>query len=212
MSALLTLSLMAHPLARVPGAESPVIAPDATVDKLAGGFIFTEGPAADAMGNVYFTDPYYKRPYWKRGPMAQDGQCVYYLSPDHQTLTRVADDLKQPNGIIGTPGGNTLYVADIRAQKTYAYRFNSDGTLTDKRLFCPLGSDGMTMDNEGNVYLTGRGVTVFDRHGARIEQINIPEPWTANVCFGGKDNKTLFVTASKGLYGVRMRVRGVGSQ
>ena len=67
----------------------------------------------------------------------------------------------------------------------------------------------MTIDNEANVYLTGRGVTVFDRKGGKIEHIDVDEPWTANVCFGGKDRKTLFITASKGLYGIRMRVKGV---
>ena len=65
-------------------------------------------------GGLYFTDPHYKRPYWKRGPKEMD-ECVYYLAPDHKTLTRVIDDLKQPNGIIGTPDGKLLYVADIGA-------------------------------------------------------------------------------------------------
>jgi gluconolactonase len=163
-------------------------------------------------GGVYFTDPFYKRPYWKRGPTEQDVQAVYYLAPDHKTLTRVAADLQQPNGLIGTPDGKTLYVADIRAAKTYAYAVQEDGTLKDKRLFCELGSDGMTIDADGNVYLTGKGVIVFDRAGKKVEQIAVPEPWTANVCFGGKDRKTLFITASKGLYGLQMRVAGVGSQ
>ena len=58
---------------------------------------------------------------------------------------------------------------------------------TVERLFCKLGSDGMTVDSEGNVYLTGKGVTVFDKAGKKIEAIAVPEPWTANVCFGGKD-------------------------
>ena len=141
--------------------------------------------------------------------MEQDGQCVYYLSPDHKTLMRVADDLVQPNGIIGTPDGKKLYVADIGDRKTYAYDINEDGTLSNKKLLCRMGSDGMTIDNEGNIYLTGRGVTVFDKDGNRIDQIEIPERWTANVCFGGKDRHTLFITASKGLYAIRMRVKGV---
>jgi sialate O-acetylesterase len=163
-------------------------------------------------GGLYFTDPYYKRDYWKRGPKEQDVEAVYYLAPDHKTLTRVADDLKQPNGIIGTPDGKILYVADIGANRTFAYDVQADGTLKNKRLFCSLGSDGMTIDNEGNVYLTGRGVTVFNRDGQQVEQIAVAEPWTANVCFGGKDRQTLFITASKGLYALRTRVKGVGSQ
>jgi gluconolactonase len=159
-------------------------------------------------GGIYFTDPFYKRPYWNRGPQEQDGQCVYYLAPDRQKLLRVADDLEQPNGIIGTPDGKTLYVADLRAKKTYAYRIRPDGTLVDKRLFCAMGSDGMTIDNEGNVYLTGKGVTVFDASGKPIEQIDVDARWTANVCFGGPERKTLFITASQGLYAIEMRVPG----
>ena len=162
-------------------------------------------------GGLYFTDPHYKRPYWKRGPKEMD-ECVYYLAPDHKTLTRVIDDLKQPNGIIGTPDGKLLYVADIGAGKTYRYRIQPDGTLKEKKLFCELGSDGMTIDSEGNVYLTGKGVSVFDPAGKKIEQIDVPETWTANVCFGGKDRQTLFITASKGVYGLRMAVHGVDSQ
>ncbi len=163
-------------------------------------------------GGMYLTDPYYKRDYWKRGPKEQDCEAVYYLDPEHKNLTRVADDLQQPNGIIGTPDGKILYVADIKGNKTYAYDIQTDGTLKNKRLFCELGSDGMTIDNEGNVYLTGKGVTVFDKTGKQIEQIAVAEPWTANVCFGGKDRRTLFITASTGLYSLSMRVKGVGSQ
>lgn len=159
-------------------------------------------------GGLYFTDPFYQRPYWKRGPMAQDGQHVYYLPPDQKTLLRVTSDLKQPNGITGSPDGKTLYVADIGAGKTFAYDINLDGTLSHKRLFCELGSDGITMDEEGNLYLTGKGVTVFDRSGKKIDHIAVDEPWTANVSFGGRDRHTLFITASRGLYAIRLRVKG----
>jgi gluconolactonase len=160
-------------------------------------------------GAIYFTDPFYKRDYWKRGPKEQDGEHVYLLSPDRKTLTRVAADLKQPNGIIGTPDGKKLYVADIGAGKTYSYDLGKDGALAGKQLFCGLGSDGMTIDDEGDVYLTGKGVTVFARDGKQVAHIDVPEPWTANVTFGGKDRHTLFITASKGFYGIRMRVKGV---
>lgn len=159
-------------------------------------------------GGIYLTDPFYPRDYWKRGPMEQDGQDVYYLSPDHKSLTRVIDDLQQPNGIIGTPDGKRLYVADIKGNKTYTYRINPDGTLSDKKLFVNMGSDGMTIDDEGNVYLTGKGVTVFNSKGEKIDSIPIQKPWTGNITFGGKDRSKLFITASDSLYSIQTRVHG----
>jgi gluconolactonase len=161
-------------------------------------------------GGIYFTDPLYKRDYWTRDPaMQQDGQHVYYLNPDRSKLVRVTEDLVQPNGIIGTPDGKMLYVADIGAHKTYVYNIETDGTLSGKKLFCSMGSDGMTIDNEGNVYLTGRGVTVFNPAGKQIEHIPIDAGWTANVTFGGADRHTLFITAQTSIYDLRMRVKGV---
>jgi gluconolactonase len=75
-----------------------------------------------------------------------------------------------------------------------------------------MGSDGMTIDDQGNVYLTGKGVTVFDKNGKQVVHIDINEPWTANVCFGGKERNVLFITASKAVYTVKMNVKGAGSQ
>jgi gluconolactonase len=163
----------------------------------------------DPKGGIYFTDPFYKRPYWNRGPMEQDGKHVYYLKPNRKKLIRVTNDLVTPNGIIGTPDGKLLYVADLGDKKTYVYNTNADGTLSNKKLFCSMGSDGMTIDNEGNIYLTGRGVTVFNSAGEKIEHIPIDTGWTANVCFGGTDRHTLFITAQTSFYSLRMRVKGV---
>ncbi len=161
-------------------------------------------------GGIYFTDPLYARPYWTRSAqMQQEGQYVYYLAPNRKTLVPVCMDLEQPNGIVGTPEGKLLYVADIKAGITYVYTIKPDGTLEGKKLFAPMGSDGMTIDNTGNVYLTGDGVTVFDAKGEKIAHIPVEAKWTANVCFGGKDMKTLFITASEFLYSVRMNVKGV---
>lgn len=159
--------------------------------------------------SIYFTDPYFKRDYWNRGPMEQKGEYVYFLSPDRKTLKPVSKDLVKPNGITGTPDGRTLYIADTGAWKTYVFSIDKDGSLKDKRLFCNMGSDGMTIDSEGNIYLTGMGVTVFNREGKQIDSISIPENWTGNVCIGGKDRRTLFITAGTGLYAVRLSVRGI---
>jgi gluconolactonase len=162
------------------------------------------------LGGIYFTDPLYARDYWTRSPeMQQEGQYLYYITPDGKSVKRVDTDFEQPNGIIGSPDGKLLYVADIRARKTYVYDIVSDGSLTGKRLFTAMGSDGMTMDEKGNIYLTGRGVSIFNPAGELIEQIPIEANWTANVCFGGKDMRTLFITASQYLYSVRMQVKGV---
>jgi gluconolactonase len=159
-------------------------------------------------GGVYFTDPYYKRIWWDHDTMPQVSQAVYFLEPDHKTIIRVIGDLVQPNGIVGTPDGKTLFVADIGGNKTWKYSIQEDGTLANKKLFCEMGSDGMTVDTRGNIYLTGTGVTIFDSNGAFVGNIPIPEKWTANVCFGGNDLKNLFITASKGLYRIRTKIKG----
>lgn len=162
----------------------------------------------DSKGGVYFTDPFYKRTWWDHTDRPQDIQAVYYLSPDHKKITRIISDLKQPNGIVGTPDGKKLFIADIGANQTWSYTINKDASLSDKKLFCELGSDGMTIDSKGNIYLTGNGVTVFDANGKQLGNIPVPEKWTANVCFGGKDLKSLYITASTGLYRMKMSVRG----
>jgi gluconolactonase len=158
-------------------------------------------------GGMYFTDPFYERPWWDHDTMPQDGQHVYYLSPGGEGLMRVTHDLVQPNGIIGTPDGRTLYVADIGDRKTWRYAILEDRRLGEKTLFCEHGSDGMTLDDEGNLYLTGDGVLVFDPSGRQIDYVEVPEPWTANVSFCGEGRQTLFITASKGLYAVRTRTK-----
>ena len=71
-----------------------------------------------------------------------------------------------------------------------------------------MGSDGMTIDVKGNIYLTGTGVQIFDKEGIFIGSIAVPESWTANVCFGGNDMKNLFITASKGFYRIRTLIKG----
>ncbi|MBM4093127.1 MAG: SMP-30/gluconolactonase/LRE family protein [Planctomycetes bacterium] len=158
----------------------------------------------DPRGGIYFTDPRYGRP---EDPLEQDGFHVYYISPDRKSVVRVVSDLVKPNGVIGTSDGKSLYVADPGANKTYVYRIQPDGSLTDRKLFCESGSDGMTLDEQGNVYLTAKSVLVYSPSGEMIATIKVPES-PANVCFGGPDRKTLFITARTGFYSLDMQVKG----
>ncbi|MDO6821073.1 SMP-30/gluconolactonase/LRE family protein [Zobellia sp. 1_MG-2023] len=164
----------------------------------------------DLNGGIYFTDPFYKRSWWKHTEPEQSARRVYYLPKGNSVPRIVADDnFEQPNGIIGSPDGKTLYVSDNGAKKTYSYTIEANGNLTNKKLFTDMGSDGMTLDNQGNVYLTGDGVTVFNSKGEQIEHIDVPESWTANVTFGGPEQKTLFITAMDSAYTLEMNVNGV---
>jgi gluconolactonase len=159
-------------------------------------------------GAMYLTDPFYGRPWWDYKERPQDNEAVYFLSADRKTFKRVITDYQKPNGIVGTPDGKTLFVADIQGNQTFGYDIQPDGSLTNKRLAAPMGSDGMTIDADGDLYLTGRGgVHVFDKTGKEIELIATPQT-PANLCFGGKDKQTLFICARKGFYSIRMKVKG----
>ena len=265
-----------------------IMAPDAQVAKLADGFQFTEGPACDSKGNVYFTDipnerihiwstegklstfreksgganglyfdakgnlfaceggnrqvtrispdgkvevlvdrydgkklnspndlwvtpdggVYFTDPrYGQDAQIEQDGFHVYYLPSGGKKPVRVLDNLVKPNGIVGTADGRHLYVTDAGAGKTYVYRVQPDGTLVDRKLVVAIGADGMTLDAQGNLYLARGAVHVVNPAGKEIATIQVPES-PSNVCFGGADRKTLFITARKGLYAVKMNVRG----
>ena len=162
-----------------------------------------------ADGTIYFTDPLYARPYWEhRTAERQLPQRVYAMSQDG--MVRVAaEDFKQPNGIVGDAERKVLFVADIGDRKTYRFNIDSEGGLNERQLFCNEGSDGMTLDREGNVYLTGRGVIVYDKHGELVGTIPVPAGWTANVCFGGEKRDTLFITASDSVFTLKMAVQGL---
>lgn len=162
----------------------------------------------DEKGGIYFTDPYYQRDWWERQQGELVNQDVYYLAPGADEARVVASGLQQPNGIIGSLEDDILYVADIGAGNTFRYSIQEDGNLTGKKIFVNQGSDGMTIDERGNIYLTGNGVHVFSPIGEAVTHIPINENWTANVSFGGREHKTLFITASEGLYSVDMNVRG----
>ncbi|SOD92775.1 gluconolactonase [Spirosoma fluviale] len=161
----------------------------------------------DPKGGIYFTDPYYQRDYWERKKPEIDGQKVYFLPKGMKEAVVVDGDLKQPNGIIGSPDGKHLFVADIRDNKTYRYEIQPDGSLKNRELYVSQGSDGMTLDNKGNLYLTGKGVTIYGPDRVKIQNIPVPSGWVGNVCFGGKNRDMLFITASESIYTLQMKVK-----
>ena len=163
----------------------------------------------DSNGGIYFTDPFYPRDYWTRKTQEIEKRRLYYLPKGSKGAIIMDEDFKQPNGIVGSGDGKLLYVADIGASKTYRYDISGEGKLSNRTLFANMGSDGMTTDAEGNVYLTGRGITVFNKLGQQIGKIPVPSGWSANICFGGKDRKLLFITASESAYTLDMNVKGV---
>ncbi|MFC3197446.1 SMP-30/gluconolactonase/LRE family protein [Parapedobacter deserti] len=158
-------------------------------------------------GVIYFTDPYYQREYWTRTSPDMKRQALYGYK--NGEVARLDGEFRKPNGIIGTPDGKNLYVADIGDNKIYRYSIRQDGTVYGKQLFAQQGSDGMTIDEAGNVYLTGKGVDVYSSTGEKIKHIDVPANWTANVCFGGPDRDFLFITAGNKIFLLKMAVKGI---
>ncbi len=163
----------------------------------------------DKRGGLYFTDPFYQRKYNSRTKTEEHGENVYYLPKGAKEAILVDSNLVRPNGIVGSSRKKNLYVSDIEDKKIYKYRINKDGTLSDRKLFATHQSDGMTLDNKGNLYATGKDVAVFDKSGKLLGTIPVTPSWTANVSFAGKKRNILFITASKAIYTLKMRVKGV---
>jgi gluconolactonase len=166
----------------------------------------------DRSGGIYFTDPRYRAP----DPWPQGIEAVYYRSEDG-TVSRLIEDRTAPNGIILSPDEKTLYVIPSMESKMWAYAVESPGKIGPGKVFCELtqpegqsnrGGDGLTIDTNGNLYITtGLGLQIFSPEGKQLGIIEFPEH-PANVTFGGKDMKTLFVTARTSLYSVNTAATG----
>ena len=159
----------------------------------------------DLEGGIYFTDPRYRT----REVMELDFEILYFLSPEGEL--RVADrDYTRPNGIIGTPDGKTLYVADHGGSFINRYDIKSPGVLSNKTLFIDSRCDGMTLDEQGNLYITKDVVEVYRPDGSLIGSIPLPgEGGSTNVTFGGTDRKTLYITGGTRLMKLDMQVAGI---
>lgn len=167
----------------------------------------------DSAGGIYFTDPLYRAP----DPLPQGLQAVYYINPDGE-VARVTEGIKAPNGIGLSPDQKRLYVIPSMQAKMLVYEVKELGQLGSVETFCHLrqpsgesetGGDGMAVDRQGNVYITTHlGIQIFASNGVAVGLIEVPEQ-PANVTFGGKDRKTLYITARTSLYRVAMPIAGL---
>jgi len=179
-------------------AENELVAwdEDGSVEVLAsGGTSSFNGPNdlwVGPSGRIWFTDPFYRRSWFAFGrePLRAD---VHRLDPDG-TCEIAATDFVRPNGIVGRPDGSRLYVADLDGGRTFEFPIGPDGSLGPRRMFFPLGSDGMAMASDGAVLLTGKGVHVVSANGALIRTLVPEERWISNACFDEAERR-LVVTA-----------------
>jgi gluconolactonase len=163
-------------------------------------------------GSIYFTDP----PYGITKEQEELGfYGVYRLAPDGK-LTLLVKDLVLPNGIAFSPDEQKLYVNNSEAGYIAVFDVKPDGNVTNQRVFAELKDpgkngvpDGLKVDVEGNVYSTGPGgVWIFSPSGKLLGRISVPETAT-NLAWGESDRKTLYITASKSLYRIRLKIAGV---
>lgn len=181
----------------------------------------------DAQGRLYFTDPR----YGERTGMELDKEAVYRIDPDGK-VTRVITDLERPNGLAVSPDQRTLYVVDNNNQaggsrQIYAYVLRADGSTGQRRVVHDFGAsrggDGMCLDSRGNLYVTAglnspnppaergpakAGVYIFSPTGKQLGFIPIPEDAVTNCTFGDPDLKTLYITAGKTLFRIRLNIAG----
>lgn len=181
--------------------------------------------AVDSEGVLWFTDPPWGLPQLSVGKELE-GQFVFRLDPETGALAAVLRGHAMPNGIAISPDGRRLYVADTgghprladaslhdRPATLSAYEFvgqgQGQGLAAEPVWSVETRCDGMCIDERGNIYATGESVTIWSPDGLLLGSIEVPEQ-PANVCFGGDDGRTLFITARTSLYAVDMNVVGAG--
>lgn len=149
-------------------------------------------------GNIYFTDPNFT------STQTQDGQDVYCILASTGGVTKVISDLVKPNGIVGNSTGTLLYVADYGASKIYRYTISSNGSLSEKQLFASVQADGLTIDEEGNIYAASNEILKFNQQGDLVETRAITGTLT-NLFYVKVDNAPmLFATTHNQVYQIEL--------
>jgi gluconolactonase len=172
-------------------------------------------------GSIYFTDP--SRGLFIPGMGGEHGEDlqryldnhpVFRLSPDGE-LTEIIGDIVYPNGLCFSPDESLLYVNDTDSRLIRVYTVMDDGSVTGGDVFCrtvgtdPGNPDGMKVDVEGNIYVTGPGgIHVFAPDGSQLGRLVLPDHAT-NFCFGGDDLKTMYLTSYSAVYQVRLGIAGI---
>jgi len=165
--------------------------------------------AVKSDGSVWFTDPDYGL---GKNSKEQEGNLVFRFNPKDKSIAAVAKDFDKPNGICFSPDEKTVYIADSgKPHHIRAFDVQKNGKMANGRVFCVIdagGPDGIRCDTKGRIFSSaGDGVQIFSADGKLIGKILVPEV-PANLCFGGGDGKTLFITARKSLYSIPVLVTG----
>jgi gluconolactonase len=157
----------------------------------------------DAHGGFYFTDP------GKSRPREMDRGAVYYAKADGSLIKPVAFPSVHPNGVGLSPDGRTLYFAETESARLWAMDVVAPGEVKregwpsvngGRFLACPGGYqrfDSLAVDSAGNICvatLINGGISVFGPDGRLVRHIPMPDPLTTNICFGGPDLRTAYVT------------------
>ena len=174
-------------------------------------------------GTIWFTDPPWGLKRQVEGK-EQDGHFVFRLESPTGDVACVLRDQVMPNGIALSPDERTLYLADTGGHPSHpdpsfrdrpatltAYSLGSDKVLGPGRWSVETTCDGMCIDEYGHIYASGKnGVTIWSPGGELVGEIEVPERPT-NVCFGGPEFSTLYITARTSLYAIEMNVKGLES-
>jgi gluconolactonase len=163
-------------------------------------------------GALYFTDPTLDLVAGEKQEIPFQG--VYRLD-DKGNVRLLTKDLTQPNGLAFSPDGKHFYIDDSEKRNIRVYDVGQDGTLSKGRIFGEEPGakhdgvpDGIKVDKNGNLFVTGpKGIWVWDAKGNHLGTIAMPEQ-PANLTWGDKDYRTLYITATTSVYRLELTTQG----